>query len=176
MNGQFPHKDFCLPFAIKRRCFSCSGARFCSGKKVGNCVKTKIESIQLESNVIWIGIWHGILGRSKESYTRHFTLSMFWNWGKSLFNLGGVFPNLMIPAPAWPGTHRAVNDVFSATFEMWKWVEDAPQTELFLVWKSCGVSDGVETSILSISKFHFQVSWLLQFSPEIIPEIDFRVY
>lgn len=37
----------------------------------------------------------------------------------------------MIPAPAWPGTHRALNDVFSATFETWKWVEDAPQTELF---------------------------------------------
>ena len=61
-------------------------------------------------------------------------------------------------------------------------MEDAKPNRAFFGVEIIWFFDGVETSILSRkdlnkdASFTFQVSWLLQFSPEIIPEIDFRVY
>lgn len=116
MNGQFPHKDFCLPFAIKRRCFFLLRSSVLLREKVVNCVKTKTASIKLGIGDLDFSIWHGILGRSTQIIHKTFHPKHVLGLRQVVIQLGGVFPTLMIPAPAWPGTHRALNDVFSATF------------------------------------------------------------
>lgn len=126
-----------------------------------------------------MALWHGILGRSTQIIHKTFHPKHVSGLRQIILQLGGFFP-----AQPWPGTHRALNDVeISATFEMWKWVEDAPQTELRLFGVEIMWSfHGVETSILwrkDLKKKKVSLSsclWFLQFSPEIIPEIDFRVY